>query len=164
MNYYTHYQSPIGRLTLQSNDKGLTGAWFDDQSTAPEKFGTESHQHPILTQTIREYEEYFSGLRHAFDIPIDPKGTEFQQQVWRSLQRIPFGETQSYQELAIAIQNPKAVRAVGMANGKNPISIIVPCHRVIGKNGKLTGYAGGLENKQKLLQLEAEYARNNRLE
>jgi len=158
MNYYTYYQSPVGRLTLQANDKGLTGAWFDKQSTAPEDFGQPSDEHPILQQAIAEYDEYFSGKRKQFEVPTDPRGTDFQKQVWQTLETIPFGETWSYQDMAIAIDNPKAVRAVGLANSKNPISIIVPCHRVIGKNGKLTGYAGGIENKQQLLMHESQYS------
>ena len=158
MKYFTQYQSPVGQLTLQASDHGLSGAWFNKQKTAPEDFGVQDHQHPILLQTIQEYEEYFAGTRNQFEVPTDPQGTDFQKQVWAMLKTIPFGQTWSYQDLAIAINNPKAVRAVGLANGKNPISIIVPCHRVIGKNGKLTGYAGGLENKRHLLNHESEYS------
>jgi len=158
MKYYTHYKSPLGRLTLQASDKGLLGAWFDKQTTAPEDFGINNDQHPILQQTVTEYEEYFAGTRQRFAVATDAQGTDFQKQVWAMLQIIPFGETWSYQDLAIAIDNPKAVRAVGLANGKNPLSIIVPCHRVIGKNGKLTGYAGGIENKQQLLSHESRYS------
>lgn len=158
MNYYTYYQSPVGRLTLQANDKGLTGSWFDKQSTAPDDFGQHNDQQPILQQAITEYNEYFNGTRKQFDVPTDPRGTDFQQQVWKMLQSIAFGETRSYQDLAIAIDNPKAVRAVGLANGKNPISIIIPCHRVIGKNGKLTGYAGGIDNKRQLLIHESQHS------
>lgn len=155
MNYFTYYESPLGRLTLQSNDIGLLGAWFDVHTTAPDDLGVRNDKHPILQQAVAEYEEYFAGERQQFEVPTDASGTVFQKQVWSMLQTIPFGETWSYQDLAIAIDNPKAVRAVGLANGKNPISIIVPCHRVIGKNGKLTGYAGGVDKKQKLLQLES---------
>ena len=154
MNYFTHYQSPLGTITLQANDIGLRGAWFDVQTTAPEDFGVQKDDHPILQQAIQEFDEYFAEKRQTFDVPTDAQGTDFQKQVWAMLTKIPFGETWSYQDLAIAIDNPKAVRAVGLANGKNPLSIIVPCHRVIGKNGKLTGYAGGVERKQKLLSLE----------
>jgi methylated-DNA-[protein]-cysteine S-methyltransferase len=154
MNYFTCYTSPLGRLTLQANDAGLTGAWFDVQTTAPDDFGTENADHPILRQAIAELTEYFAGQRQQFEVPTAAQGTDFQQQVWAQLTQIPFGETRTYQDLALAIDNPKAVRAVGLANGKNPISIIVPCHRVIGKNGRLTGYAGGVERKQKLLALE----------
>ena len=158
MKYFTHYQSPVGQLTLQASDKGLSGAWFDLQSTAPEDLGTKQDKHPVLLQAIKEFEEYFSGTRKQFEVATDAHGTEFQKQVWAMLQTIPFGETWSYQDLAIAIDNPKAVRAVGLANGKNPISIIVPCHRVIGKNGKLTGYAGGIENKKQLLNHESQHS------
>ena len=158
MNCYTHYQSPVGRFTLQANDQGLTGSWFDNQSTAPADFGTQHDQHPVLQQAIAEYQEYFAGTRQHFDVPTDPQGTDFQKQVWKTLQTIPFGETWSYQTLAITINNAKAVRAVGLANGKNPISIIIPCHRVIGKNGKLTGYAGGIENKRQLLLHESQHS------
>ena len=158
MNYYTHYESPVGRLTLQASDKGLLGAWFNQQTTAPNVFGQENYQHPILQQAIAEYTEYFEGSRKQFDVPTDAKGTDFQKQVWNMLTTIPFGETWSYQDLAIAINNSKAVRAVGLANGKNPLSIIVPCHRVIGKNGKLTGYAGGIDNKRQLLIHESNHS------
>lgn len=157
MNYFMYYESPVGRLTLQANDTGLTGAWFDIHTTAPEEFGRMDDNHPILQQAVTELTEYFAGQREHFEVPTDARGTEFQKQVWSLLQTIPFGETRSYQDLAIAINNPKAVRAVGLANGKNPISIIVPCHRVIGKNGKLTGYAGGVETKEKLLRLENSF-------
>ena len=158
MKYFTQYQSPVGQLTLQASDDGLLGSWFDQQKTAPNEFGEENNQHPILRQTIKEYEEYFAGKRKHFDVPTTPQGTDFQKRVWAMLKTIRFGETWSYQELAIAINNPKAVRAVGLANGKNPISIIIPCHRVIGKNGNLTGYAGGIDNKRLLLIHESEHS------
>ena len=105
---------------------------------------------------MTELGEYFDGNRKAFDVPLDPQGTEFQQQVWQALLEIPYGQMASYAEVASAINKPKAVRAVGAANGRNPISILVPCHRVIGSNGSLTGYAGGLPRKQWLLQLEGQ--------
>lgn len=157
MKYFTNYISPVGQLTLQASEHDLLGAWFEKQKTAPDELGEENKQHPILQQTIQEYEEYFAGKRKQFDVPTDPQGTDFQKQVWNRLKTIPFGTTWSYQDLAIAINNPKAVRAVGLANGKNPLSIIVPCHRVIGKNGKLTGYAGGIDNKRYLLLHESEH-------
>jgi methylated-DNA-[protein]-cysteine S-methyltransferase len=144
----------MGKLVLHTNDVGLIGVWYDQQSNAPDDFGVEKPDHPILKQTVVEFDEYFAGKRKQFELPIDAQGTDFQKQVWAMLETIPFGETWSYQDLAIAIDNPKAVRAVGLANSKNPISIIVPCHRVIGKSGKLTGYAGGIDRKQKLLMLE----------
>lgn len=109
----------------------------------------------ILKQAVKELNEYFAGKRTKFDVPLNPTGTEFQKAVWNELTRIPYGETISYQELAIRINKPKAVRAVGAANGKNPLWMIVPCHRVIGKNGTMTGYAGGISLKKKLLLLES---------
>jgi len=154
MNVYTHYQSPIGILTIQANDKGLLGAWFQTQTTQPDNLGKLDSEHPVLKQAVSEFQEYFSGTRQMFEVPLAATGTEFQQKVWQALTTIPFGTTWSYQDLANAIGNPKAVRAVGLANGKNPISIIVPCHRVIGKNGTLTGYAGGIERKEGLLKHE----------
>ncbi|MDK9759604.1 methylated-DNA--[protein]-cysteine S-methyltransferase, partial [Vibrio sp. D173a] len=110
----------------------------------------------LFAETKRQLDGYFSGKLNNFSIPVAAEGTPFQQSVWQALMRIPFGETWSYQQLADEIGNPKAVRAVGLANGKNPVSIIVPCHRVIGKNGKLTGYAGGVERKSALLKLESD--------
>ncbi len=154
MNQFTYYQSPYGQITLQANEKGLLGVWFETHTTQPEDLGTYSEDSSTLNEAIQQLEEYFSGKRTQFDLPLAATGTAFQQSVWQALCRIPYGETWSYQQLADEIGNPKAVRAVGLANGKNPISIIVPCHRVIGKSGKLTGYAGGVDTKQKLLELE----------
>ncbi|RTZ18100.1 methylated-DNA--[protein]-cysteine S-methyltransferase [Vibrio aquaticus] len=154
IRYYTSFTSPLGRITMQSDEHGLLGVWFETQTTQPEELGEYTDKHPILINTIKQLQEYFAGEREQFDLPLAAKGTEFQQKVWHALSMIPYGETWSYQDLANAIDNPKAVRAVGLANGKNPISVIVPCHRVIGKNGKLTGYAGGVERKEKLLKLE----------
>jgi len=114
----------------------------------------------IISQAQTELDEYFSGERKTFTIAVNPKGTEFQQKVWRTLLTIPYGETWTYAQLASAIKQPTASRAVGLANGRNPISIIIPCHRVIGKNGKLTGYAGGVNNKATLLELEGAKAKN----
>lgn len=152
--YYTTYTSPLGVMTLQANDDGMLGAWFETQTTQPENLGEYVEGHQILSDVITQLDEYFSGQRKIFDIPLAANGTEFQKKVWQALTTIPYGQTWSYQDLANAIDNPKAVRAVGLANGKNPISIVVPCHRVIGKNGKLTGYAGGVERKAQLLELE----------
>ncbi|NVD08703.1 methylated-DNA--[protein]-cysteine S-methyltransferase [Vibrio sp. JPW-9-11-11] len=154
MNYYCEYASPLGDMTLQANEHGLLGAWFETHTTQPEKLGDYAPDNPILLQAVQELQEYFTGQRQQFTLPLAAVGTPFQQQVWQALTQIPFGHTWSYQDIAEAIGKPKAVRAVGLANGKNPISIIVPCHRVIGKNGKLTGYAGGVERKAKLLALE----------
>ncbi len=153
-HYYTTMLTHVGNVTLQANDKGLTGVWFETQTTQPANLGTANAMHPVLVQAKQELQEYFAGTRQAFDVPIDAQGTDFQRTVWRALCTIPYGTTISYQQLADLIGNPRAVRAVGLANGKNPISVIVPCHRVIGKNGQLTGYAGGIERKQELLTLE----------
>lgn len=152
--FYTTYTSPLGVMTLQANDDGMLGAWFETQTTQPENLGEYVEDHPILGDVITQLDEYFSGQRKIFNIPLSANGTEFQIKVWQALTTIPYGQTWSYQDLANAIGNPKAVRAVGLANGKNPVSIVVPCHRVIGKNGKLTGYAGGVERKAQLLELE----------
>ena len=156
MNVYIKYASPLGQITLQANDKGLLGAWFEVETTQPGSLGTRMDDHPVLQQAMSEFDEYFSGTRMEFSVPLAATGTAFQQKVWQALTTIPAGQTWCYQDLANAIDNPKAVRAVGLANGKNPLSIIVPCHRVIGKNGKLTGYAGGVERKQWLLDHEQQ--------
>lgn len=151
---YVNHQTPMGVITIQANDHGLLGVWFELHTTKPDDLGILDEQHPLLQQAMLEFDEYFAGKRTQFSLPLAAQGTEFQQQVWKALTTIPYGETWSYQDLANKINNPKAVRAVGLANGKNPISIIVPCHRVIGKNGKLTGYAGGVAKKAALLKLE----------
>ena len=152
--FYTEMPSPLGTVTIQSNAEGLLGIWFETCTTKPSELGVRDEHHPVLRQAVTQLDEYFAGLRNEFDLPLAATGTDFQNQVWQALTTIPYGETWSYQDLANAIGNPKAVRAVGLANGKNPISIVVPCHRVIGKSGKLTGYAGGVERKQRLLALE----------
>lgn len=112
---------------------------------------------PLLLKTIKQLEEYFGGQRRKFDLPLNPQGTEFQKKVWSALEEIPYGETRSYKEIAVRVGNPAACRAVGMANNRNPIAIIIPCHRVIGSNGDLTGYAGGLDIKRRLLAIESEF-------
>ncbi|GAK86384.1 methylated-DNA-protein-cysteine methyltransferase [Vibrio ponticus] len=154
MNRYTVIDTPLGKMTLQANQYGLLGAWFETQTTQPNELGVRDDEFALLYETKTQLDEYFAGIRNQFELPLAAQGTAFQTQVWQALTTIPFGETWSYQQLADAIDNPKAVRAVGLANGKNPISIIVPCHRVIGKSGKLTGYAGGVERKAALLKLE----------
>lgn len=154
MPFFTYYPSPLGRMTLQADQQGLLGAWFSTHTTQPMHLGDYSADCPILNKVIQQLDEYFTGQRTQFELPLAASGTPFQQSVWHALCKIPYGEVWSYQQLAEAMGNPKAVRAVGLANGKNPISIIVPCHRVIGKNGQLTGYAGGLERKAFLLELE----------
>ncbi|EGU45900.1 MULTISPECIES: methylated-DNA--[protein]-cysteine S-methyltransferase [Vibrio] len=153
-NRFTYYDSPLGTVTLQANEQGLLGVWFETHTTKPEDLGIQEDSFPIFQSVKEQLERYFAGDAVQFDVPIAAKGTPFQQSVWHALTTIPYGETWSYAQLADAIGNPKAVRAVGLANGKNPVSVIVPCHRVIGKNGKLTGYAGGIERKQRLLTIE----------
>ncbi|MGR6838795.1 methylated-DNA--[protein]-cysteine S-methyltransferase [Aliivibrio wodanis] len=156
MNVYTQFDSPIGMITVNGNDEGLLGVWYESHARVLSDFGVQADDHPILKLTVSQLKEYFNGDRREFSIPLAANGTEFQNKVWKALTAIPYGETWCYKDLAIAVGNPKASQAVGGANGKNPISIIVPCHRVIGKNGSLTGYAGGIDIKQALLELEAK--------
>jgi methylated-DNA-[protein]-cysteine S-methyltransferase len=155
---YAHkiVKTPVGALTLVASDKGLAAVlWQDDKPGRVRlDIGAEDKKHKILAEAERQLLEYFAGKRDAFSLPLDFHGTPFQKKVWAALCQIPFGETRSYADIAKQVGSPKAVRAVGSANGKNPISIIAPCHRVIGKNGKLTGFAGGLEVKAFLLGLE----------
>ncbi|MDY3556603.1 methylated-DNA--[protein]-cysteine S-methyltransferase [Gemmata sp. JC717] len=149
--------SPIGELTLVGSKNGLVAILWEDDSPLRVRIdiGPKEARHPVLVETERQLNEYFAGERKKFSVPLDfVTGTPFQQQVWRALLGIPFGETRSYSDLARQVGRPRAVRAVGAANGKNPISIIGPCHRVIGSSGKLTGYAGGLAAKAVLLRLE----------
>lgn len=143
--------SPVGELTLIQEGESLSGLFF----SFPERGNAET---PLLLRAEEELREYFEGRRREFDLPLAPKGTEFQRRVWRALLTIPYGETRSYQELAALAGCPKGFRAVGMANNRNPISILIPCHRVIGKDGSLTGYGGGLEKKEFLLALERRTA------
>ena len=154
MNVYTQFKSSIGLITVNGNDDGLLGVWYESHARTLSDFGVQDDEHPILQLTVSQLKEYFNGERREFSIPLAANGTEFQNKVWQALTTIPYGETWCYKDLAIAVGNPKASQAVGGANGKNPISIIVPCHRVIGKNGSLTGYAGGLDIKDALLKLE----------
>lgn len=148
--------SPIGRLRLIAGDEGLTAILWDNDRPLPVHLANlvENLAHPILLRAEKELNEYFSRERKAFSVALDMRGTHFQKQVWAALLAIPFGETRSYAQIANQVGNPKATRAVGAANGQNPIPIIVPCHRVIGANGKLTGFGGGLEIKDRLLSLE----------
>jgi methylated-DNA-[protein]-cysteine S-methyltransferase len=148
--------SPVGTLTLVAGANGLAAILWEDDRPGRVKLGTmeERPDHPVLVETAAQLGAYFAGERTTFDLPLDPAGTEFQKQVWSALLTIPFGETRSYGEIARAIGAPTAVRAVGAANGRNPLSIVAPCHRVIGGNGSLTGFAGGLEAKRFLLAHE----------
>lgn len=153
---YKTIDSPVGKLKLVASDKGLVAVlWPNDKPNRVRlDEPVEDGRHPILLDTERQLGEYFAGKRKTFSVALDMRGTSFQKNVWEALLAIPFGETRSYGELANQLGNPKATRAVGAANGRNPISIIVPCHRVIGSSGKLTGFAGGLETKAHLLNLE----------
>ncbi len=146
--YMDYLQTPIGTLEIRASKEGVTHVTFflDGNSTAK--------PNDIITLCKQQLYEYFMGERKQFDLPLDPKGTTFQKSIWACLIQIPFGQTASYSHIAGMVKNPKAVRAVGAANGRNPISIIVPCHRIIGSNGTLTGYAGGLERKYWLLKHE----------
>jgi len=154
MNRYTDCLSPLGIVTLQANEHGLLGLWFETQITRPVDLGRRDDHYPTLSLATTQLADYFSGQRRQFSLPLAAQGTVFQKLVWQSLTQIPYGHTCSYQDIANSMGNPRAVRAVGSANAKNPLSIIVPCHRVIGKNSKLTGYAGGTERKRALLEFE----------
>jgi methylated-DNA-[protein]-cysteine S-methyltransferase len=151
---HTVIDSPVGRLTLVAADGALVGLYMDEQRHRPsiESFGASDAT--LFDEATRQLDAYFAGGRTDFDLPLAPQGTPFQQRVWAELCEIPYGTTRSYGELAHRIDQPTASRAVGLANGRNPIGIVVPCHRVIGASGKLTGYGGGLERKQFLLDLE----------
>lgn len=168
MSYYSKMDSPIGEILLVSDGTSLirvsmVGEWpepghrtMDRQKYAAEikPDWVEKKNVPSLEKAVEQLQSYFAGKRSDFDLPLSLQGTEFQKRVWRELTRIPYGETISYAELARRVGNAKASRAVGLANGKNPLAIVVPCHRVIGANGTLTGYGGGLERKRVLLELE----------
>ena len=146
------YTSPIGIIEITAQNQKIISIFFVEKSEYSNHIDSPNSE--ILQKCANQLEEYFTQKRTDFELDIAPKGTKFQQKVWQVLQKIPYGKTVSYLEIAQQLGDPKAVRAVGMANGKNPISIIVPCHRVIGSSGNLTGYAGGLERKRFLLDLE----------
>lgn len=153
---WKHMKSPVGRLKLVASDKGLVAVLWENDRPSRVRLNelVEDEGHPILVEAEQQLGEYFAGNRKEFSIALDMRGTAFQKDVWEALLGIPFGETRSYGQLARQLGNPQAMRAVGAANGRNPISIIVPCHRVIGASGKLTGFAGGLDTKADLLELE----------
>ena len=162
----TRYQSPLGMMTLAATCSGLAGVWFDGQRHLPDGMASPScwpvnAQHPVLVKTAQQLVQYFAGQRREFDVPLDLSGgTAFQQAVWQALLAIEPGQTSSYGNISKTIGNAAAVRAAGAAIGRNPISIIVPCHRVLGSDGSLTGYAGGLERKTALLKLEGVLTEN----
>ncbi len=154
---HTVIESPVGPITLVASGGVLTGLYLDRQRHAPhpESFGeTTDTSHEPFSEAARQLEDYFDGKRTEFDVPLRLAGTPFQRRVWAALAEIPYGETASYGQLAGRIGQPTAARAVGLANGRNPVAIIVPCHRVVGSDGSLTGYGGGLERKQYLLAFE----------
>ncbi len=157
MTFYTYYDSPVQPLLLTSDGTALTGIFMVEHRHGPEVGADWTEQTDALpfAETKRQLTAYFAGELTEFDLPLAPQGTEFQRRVWQELRRIPYGTTLSYGELARRLGSPNASRAVGLANGRNPISIVIPCHRVIGANGKLVGYGGGLSRKDMLLSLEA---------
>jgi methylated-DNA-[protein]-cysteine S-methyltransferase len=152
--HFCYLDSPIGRLHLWARGDALVGVYFLEHKGAPTPAGPAQPDHTVLAAACRQLAEYFAGARRVFDLPVHATGTSFQHAVWRALGQIPFGATSTYAALARAIAQPAAVRAVGAANGRNPLSIIVPCHRVIGSGGSLTGYAGGVPTKHWLLDHE----------
>lgn len=157
--FYRYQQSPIGRLFMVGDQGGLQQLLMDVERTPWLIGGGWQEAGSQLDDASRQLDEYFEGRRQRFELRLNPQGTPFQQAVWRALQQIPFGRIDSYSALAQRIERPKAVRAVGAANGANPICIIIPCHRVIGRDGSLTGFAGGLPRKQLLLELEGAVPR-----
>ena len=148
------YDTPVGKLIIGEENGAITRVTW---TQLPKSYLQE--ETALIAECRNQLDEYFAGKRKFFDLPLAPKGTTFQQKVWSALQEIPYGEVCTYKDIAVAIYNPKGCQAVGGANGKNPIAIIIPCHRVIGKNGKLVGYAGGMENKKFLLELEKSHLR-----
>jgi methylated-DNA-[protein]-cysteine S-methyltransferase len=156
MEYISSFSSPLGFLILKSDGQSLIEVSFSENDIQNQ------NSCAVLEQCHRQLADYFSGKSFVFDMPLKPEGTEFQQKVWAELLKIPYGETITYMELAIRLGDAKAIRAVGTANGRNPIAIIIPCHRVIGAGNKLTGYAGGIWRKKLLLELELKYNPNKR--
>lgn len=154
LHFHTEFDSPVGPITFQGDGTHLTGLHFPSHRHWPGVPESSQRSDDLFHEARRQLSEYFQGTRQSFDLPLRATGTPFQQRVWDELLRIPFGETRSYAELARRVGNPAATRAVGAANGRNPISIIIPCHRVIATSGVLTGYGGGLERKRQLLALE----------
>ena len=154
--FFKKIESPVGRLNLAASDEGLAAVLWEKDNPRRVRLGilAEDQNHPLLLKAEKQLNEYFAGTRTSFDLPLEFAGTQFQNQVWNALLEIPFGETRTYGQIAKQLGKPNAMRAVGAANGKNPISIIAPCHRVIGANGDLTGFAGGLGAKRYLLGME----------
>ncbi|MDX1975870.1 MAG: methylated-DNA--[protein]-cysteine S-methyltransferase [Rickettsiales bacterium] len=159
--YYKTIQSPVGQLRLIASERGLAAVLFHDGRRGKAQVAgdmVQNDEYPLLLKTEKQLAEYFAGKRKQFDIKLDANGTVFQQKAWRELVKIPYGQTINYGEQARRLGDSNKARAVGMANGRNPISIIVPCHRVIGASGDLTGFGGGVDVKQQLLELEQQFA------
>ena len=156
--FVKYYNSPVGWLKIKTDNSSLIAVSFSDK----EGKSTE-HTPAVMQETIRQLNEYFEGTRKSFEINLAPAGTDFQRKIWKLVEQVPFGETTSYLDIAISSGSEKNTRAVGLANGKNPIPVIVPCHRIIGTNGKLTGYAGGLERKRWLLLHEQKHSKSKNL-
>ncbi len=159
MQYYSIVQSPVGDLTLVADDGALTGVYFAgrDRLPAASSSWTRDARHPVLREAAKQLREYFAGKRKSFSLPLRLAGTDFQRSVWREIARIPYGETVSYSDLAERAGAPLAIRAAGTSTGRNPAAIVVPCHRVMGKNGDLCGFGGGLDRKRFLLKLESPH-------
>lgn len=162
--FHKKITSPVGLLTLVASDEALVAILWDADkpSRIRPAIGSIDNRHPILNDAERQLGEYFRNEREAFELPLDPAGTDFQKRVWLALRKIPYGKTVSYADIAAKIGSPKSSRAVGGATGRNPISIVVPCHRVVGSDGSLTGFGGGLDNKVTLLALEQPSLLNTR--
>lgn len=153
--FYRHIESPLGALLIAASDAGLHAIEFpESRHQVKRSTAWQTDDHPLLQTAAMQLDEYFRGQRRHFELPLTPQGTAFQQRVWQALRAIPYGQTRSYAQLAEAIDQPSATRAVGAANGRNPLPIVIPCHRVIGADGTLTGFAGGLSAKMFLLRLE----------
>lgn len=151
--YTSFYQSPLGPIRITASDEGLLSALFFDEEQG-QYLNEPVVQNGLTQQAVLQLDEYFNGKRQQFDLPLTPVGTDFQQAVWRELVKVPFGKTETYGYVARQLNNPLSIRAVGMANNRNPICILIPCHRIIGADSSLTGYAGGLWRKEYLLKLE----------
>ena len=163
MTFSRCLETPVGRLTILTDERAVTAIRFGGPCEAVAAGADRRSEPAVLRQTVEELTAYFAGTLRCFTVPVAPAGTPFQQQVWAALRQIPYGTTCSYRAIAEAVGRPKACRAVGMANHRNPIPILIPCHRVVGADGQLTGYAGGLSVKQALLRLEGEPKRSGTL-
>ncbi|MDR1413132.1 MAG: methylated-DNA--[protein]-cysteine S-methyltransferase [Actinomycetes bacterium] len=151
MPSFFSYETPVGSIAIVADDEAITHILFGAERVP---VAARREEAPLIQRAIRQLREYFAGTRRDFDLPLAPKGTAFQQKVWQALRDIPYGQTCSYGDIAQVVGRPRAARTVGGANNRNPISIVIPCHRVVGSNGALVGYGGGLDNKELLLELE----------